>query len=47
MIVELPTVIANAHRGAVAALVAADEQPVLTAHRESPSKAVKRMAGVR
>ena len=34
------------HRGAVAAFVAADEQPVLTAHRESASKVVRPTAGV-
>jgi hypothetical protein len=48
MIVELPTVssivavsIGNHredHRGAIAAFVAADEQPVLTAHRESAGR---------
>jgi hypothetical protein len=57
MIVELPTVssivavsIGNHredHRGAIAAFVAADEQPVLTAHRESASKVVRPMAGAR
>jgi hypothetical protein len=35
------------HRGAVAAFVAVDEQPVLPAHRESASKVVRPTAGAR